>query len=211
MKVGRTGLQKLLGIVFLTCLVHLAAFDNASDFFGNLEVEKQEADNSRNNSYGAAEFPALSEQSNKDRWTAAAIAAKEAGVYMPQGQADVLQSIYNRMQSGNYNCNSVSECVNTEGQYEPTFNNQWEWKSIIDIHTAAKAAKLSLEQIKYVDTNLQKFSLQKEAARFIQCRTDFNGETEKPYMQSHNGDITRGKGHNFFGNFYPNSGNGSCF
>ena len=43
-------------------------------------------------------------------------------------------------------------------------------------------------------------SLQKEAARFVEGRTDFMGESQKPYMKP--GDITRGKNHNFFGWFY---------
>ena len=42
-------------------------------------------------------IPPASSLSPRDRWTGAAIAAKEAGTKQPQGQADVMQSIHNRI------------------------------------------------------------------------------------------------------------------
>ena len=203
-------MKKTLIVISLACLSPIFAFDNASDFYDDLGGSEQLVAYAKPNSNGAAKFPNKTQQTNKDRWTAAAIAAKEAGVKKPQGQADVLQIILNRIESGKYGCKSVHECVNMKGQFEPTFKNRWAWKSITDIKTAARAANLSTSDLKKVDSNLQNIKLQKEAARFVKCRTDFNGEKEKPYMQPHNGDITRGKGHNFFGNFYANSGNGRC-
>ena len=208
-------MHKCIGIIFITFVSNVVAFEKAKDLFNDLVVKEELITKSKVDSFadkvGAAKFPELSTQSNRDRWTAAAIAAREAGVSKPQGQVDVMQSIYNRIESGSYNCKSVSECVNSEGEYEPTFENPWAWKSITDLHSAAKASDLSAEYIKQVDTNLQNLRLQQEAARFIKCRTDFNGESQKPYMEVHSGDVTRGQGHNFFGNFWPNSGNGRCF
>ena len=203
-------MRKTLIAISLTCLSQVLAFDNALDFFNDLRGSEQSIAYAETDSIGAAQFPKHEEQSNRDRWTAAAIAGKEAGLKKPQGQVDVMQVIYNRIESGKYGCNSVYECVNMEGQFEPTFKNRGAWISITDLKTAAQAANLSLEELVQVDNNLQNIKLQQEAARFVKCRTDFNGEREKPYMQPHNGDITRGKGHNFFGNFYANSGNGRC-
>ena len=203
-------MKKTLIAISLSCLSPITAFDNASDFFDDLGGSEQLVAYAKPNSNGAAKFPNKTQQSDKDRWTAAAIAGKEAGVKKPQGQADVLQIILNRIESGKYGCKSIHECVNMKGQFEPTFKNPWAWKSITDLRTAARAANLSINEIKKIDSNLQNIKLQKEAARFVECRTDFNGDKEKPYMQPHNGDITRGKGHNFFGNFYANSGNGRC-
>jgi|GEM_PF-1452770 len=144
---------------------------------------------------------------SKDRWTAAAIARKEAGT-IPQGQADVMHSIINRTQAGTYGCSSIYACVNQASQYEPTFANPGAWKAINSPETAARAAGVSVEEIMEVDRNLQNPVLRSQAASHVKCFTDFQGMSQKKYMQA--GDVDRGDGHNFFGNFYPNSGNGSC-
>ena len=89
-------MRKILITVSLTCFSSINAFDNATDFYeGFSNSEKVIAYVPTN---GAAKFPKVSQQSNKDRWTAAAIAAKEAGLNKPQGQADVMQIIYNRIE-----------------------------------------------------------------------------------------------------------------
>lgn len=143
----------------------------------------------------------------KDRWTAAAIARKEAGT-IAQGQADVIHSIINRTQASAYGCSSISECVNKPGQYEPTFENPGAWKGIYSPETAARAAGVSVEEIMEVDRNLQNPLLRNNASSHVKCFTDFQGMSQKKFKQT--GDVDRGDGHNFFGNFYPNSGNGNC-
>lgn len=143
----------------------------------------------------------------KDRWTAAAIARKEAGT-IAQGQADVMHAILNRTQASAYGCTSISECVNMPGQYEPTFDNPGQWKTINSPQTAALAAGVSVEEILQADRNLQNQSLRSNAEAHVKCFTDFQGMSQKKFKQA--GDVDRGDGHNFFGNFYPNSGNGNC-
>lgn len=208
---------RLLATLSLTAFISGSnAFE--SDFFQDLGSNEQLiAMVPKSN--GAARFPTLSEQSAKDRWTAAALAIREAGPAQAQGQVDVMQSVYNRIASGKYGCRSVNKCATKDGQYEPTFGVAWIWSAIKDVKSAVAAAntnlpwghgRISEADILRADANLQNQNLQQEAARFIKCRTDFNGESEKPSMLPHKGDITRGSGHNFFGNFYPASGNGRC-
>ena len=149
-------------------------------------------------------IPQSSSLSSQDRWTSAAIAAKEAGVNQPQGQADVIQSIYNRVGSPAYGCNGVADCVNKPGQYEPTFNNRSGWQNINSPESAARVTGLPINDITRVDQNINNPTLQQNAADHVGCFTDFQGMSQKPYKQA--GDVDRGDGHNFFGNFYPSSG-----
>lgn len=209
---------KILRILSFSGIIYSTNAFDGSEFFDDLGGSEQLVAMAPR-SEGAAKFPTLSQQSSTDRWTAAAIAVREAGASEPQGQVDVLQSIYNRIESKNYGCRTVNQCITVDGQYSPTFGATWAWKSIKDLRTAVIAANANLKrgqdrvteaQIRQADINLQKKNLQISAAKFVKCRTDFNGESEKPYMQPHNGDITRGSGHNFFGNFYASSGNGKC-
>ena len=151
-----------------------------------------------------AQVPSTETLSNKDRWTAAAIAAKEAGVNQPQGQADVIQSIQNRIRSAAYACNGIAHCVNSEGQYEPTFSNPQGWKNINSPESASRVSGVSVRDILQVDRNLNNPNLKRNAKDHVGCFTDFQGMSQKKYKQS--GDVDRGDGHNFFGNFYPNSG-----
>jgi len=151
-----------------------------------------------------AQVPSTESLSDKDRWTSAAIAAKEAGVSQPQGQADVIQSIHNRIGAPAYGCNGVADCVNRGGQYEPTFSNPQGWRNINSPESASRVSGVPVRDILQVDRNLNDSNLKKNAKDHVGCRTDFQGMSQKPYKQS--GDVDRGDGHNFFGNFYPNSG-----
>ena len=151
-----------------------------------------------------AEVPSTQTLSNKDRWTGAAIAAKEAGVNQPQGQADVMQSIHNRIGAPAYNCNGVADCVNRKGQYEPTFSNPQGWRNINSPESASRVSGVPVRDILQVDRNLNNPNLKRNAKDHVGCFTDFQGMSQKPYKQP--GDVDRGDGHNFFGNFYPNSG-----
>ena len=139
-------------------------------------------------------------------WLTAALAGKEAG-YIPQGQADVAQSIYNRQKMGIYpGGNDIRKIVTASGQYQPTFTNPGAWNAIKDKNTAIKA----VGDPKLVDmaaNSISNPSLQRNAASFIGSRSDFMGESQKKNMSPEKGDITRGKKHNFFGWFTDNGYN----
>ena len=151
-----------------------------------------------------AVIPPSSSLSSQDRWTGAAIAAKEAGTNQPQGQADVMQSIHNRIGAPAYNCNGIADCVNKPGQYEPTFNNKSGWKNINSPESAARVTGLPVSEIRKADQNINNPKLQNNAASHVGCFTDFQGMSQKRFKKP--GDVDRGNGHNFFGNFYPSSG-----
>jgi hypothetical protein len=137
---------------------------------------------------------------NPNFWSLAAIAAKEAGS-MPQGHADVAQSIYNRAKTGIYpGGKSIKGIITAANQYQPTFKNLNSWMNINDRSTATKAVgKDYVKSLDIAAKSLMNSSLQKNASKFIGSRTDFRGESQKSYMDTKKGDITRGTGHNFFG------------
>ena len=138
---------------------------------------------------------------NADFWTLVAIVSREDGD--PQGQADVAQSIYNRAKSGAYGSSNIRELILREGQYEPTWQRPKkgqrgkpnpEWFQINDAKSAAKASGFSEGAIKSVAANITNPSLQKNAAEFVQGRTDFKG-ANSPFP----GGIQRKSGDNYFG------------
>lgn len=135
-----------------------------------------------------------------DFWSIAAISAREAG-HIPQGQADIAQSIYNRVQLGIHpGGRNIKNIITAPQQYAPTFSNPGAWKSIIDRGTAVKAVgKDYASRLDMSAKSITNPKLQKEAARFVGSRTDFRGESQKKHMDQKKGDITRGSGHNFFG------------
>ena len=140
---------------------------------------------------------------NPNFWVTAAIAGKEAG-HIPQGQADVAQSIYNRAKVGIYpGGKDIKKIITAPDQYQPTFGNPGAWNAIKDKNSAIKAvgdSKLLDMSVKSITNS----SLQRNAAQYIGSRTDFQGESQKPHMKPEKGDITRGKNHNFFGWFTEN-------
>jgi hypothetical protein len=132
-------------------------------------------------------------------WKIAALASKEDSLH-PQGQADVAQSLYNRAAIGSYpGGKSISSIITAPGQYQPTFNNAATWNAIRDRKSAIAAAG-NAQKVDMASKSITNPFLQKEAQRFVGGRTDFMGESQKPYMKP--GDITRGKGYNFHGWFY---------
>lgn len=137
---------------------------------------------------------------NPNFWSLAAIAAREAGS-LPQGHADVAQSIYNRARAGFYpGGKSIKGIITAANQYQPTFGNLNAWMNIKDRSTAANAVgKDYVKRLDIAAKSLMNSSLQQNAAKFVGSRTDFRGESQKPYMEPKKGDITRGSGHNFFG------------
>lgn len=129
-----------------------------------------------------------------DFWTLAAVAALEDG--RAQGVADVAQSVYNRLADGAYG-KSVYDILTRDGQYQVAFVDPTAsrgagtriadiWKSIKDADSAAAAImyyyqkrgqSITKEQAKQKAESaakaLQNPSLRKEAAAFVQGRTDF--------------------------------------
>ena len=133
-------------------------------------------------------------------WQLVAISSREDTLH-PQGQADVAQSIYNRAAVGSYpGGKNIKRIITAPGQYQPTFTNPGSWNAITDRKSAIAAAGKGSSLVDKAARSITNPSLQKEAMRFIGGRTDFQGESQKPYMKP--GDITRGKDHNFFGWFY---------
>lgn len=146
-----------------------------------------------------AKMASFSSGGSAEFWQMAAITSKEDTLHS-QGQADVAQSLYNRMSVGSYpGGRNLLKIITAPGQFEPTFSNPGAWSSIRDRQTAIAAAG-SATKVDMAARSIKNPTLQKEAARFVGGRTDFMGESQKPYMKP--GDITRGKNHNFFGWFY---------
>jgi hypothetical protein len=142
---------------------------------------------------------AFSAGGTADFWKIAALASKEDTLH-PQGQADVAQSLYNRVMIGSYpGGKSIASIITAPGQYEPTFNNAGSWNAIRDRKSAIAAAG-NAQKVDMAVASITNPSLQKAAQKFVGGRTDFQGESQKPHMKP--GDITRGKNHNFFGWFY---------
>jgi murein DD-endopeptidase MepM/ murein hydrolase activator NlpD len=147
---------------------------------------------------------------NADFWTLVAIASREDGD--PQGQADVAQSIYNRVASGAYGSKDIRQLILRESQYQPTWDRPKsrsdgkqvpnpEWYQITDAKSAAKATGFSEAAIKGVANNLTNPTLQKEAAKFVGGRTDFKAAGNR-----FPGSIQRKSGDNNFGWQYGYSG-----
>lgn len=145
---------------------------------------------------------------NADFWTLVAIVSREDGD--PQGQADVAQSIYNRAKSKAYGSSSIRELILRQNQYEPTWQRPKpgeigkpnpEWFQINDAKSAAKASGFSEGAIKSVARNITNPSLQKNAAEFVQGRTDFKGANSR-----FPGGIQRKPGDNYFGWQYDYKG-----
>jgi len=116
---------------------------------------------------------------NADFWTLAAIASLESG--NPQGQADVAQSVYNRLASGIYSGNSIKELINAKNQYQPvTQSDPSKWAAIVDEATAIAAVAShknggvnAARMVSNAAKNINNPSLQKNAAKWVGGRTDF--------------------------------------
>lgn len=151
------------------------------------------------NNTGNKSTASYSSGGTADFWKMAAISATEDKRH-PQGQADVAQSIYNRAAIGSYpGGRDIGSIITAEGQYEPTFGNLSKWKGIRDRKSAIVAVGSST-LVDMAARSISSSTLQREAAKFVSGRTDFQGESQKTSMKP--GDITRGKNHNFFGWFY---------
>lgn len=124
---------------------------------------------------------------NSDFWTLVAVASREDAD--SQGQADVAQSIYNRLASGAYTGKTIRELILARNQYQPTWDYpngpkigpgipNPEWTAIKDAESAAAASGFDVNTIKKVASNILNPNLQKNARDFIQGRTDFKAQNQ---------------------------------
>ena len=153
----------------------------------------------------------ISNTPEQDFWTLVAICALEAGTSDPQGQVDVAQSIYNRLASKAYPGDSITKQILARGQYEPTWrfpngpergigNPNQVWYNITSITTAAAATTISENLLAQVAKNIQRADLQRDAANFVQGRTDFLSSAQSATAMTKNGTkVQRSLGSNQFG------------
>lgn len=137
-----------------------------------------------------------------DIWILGAIAATEAG--SAQGQADVAQSIYNRVKSDRFE-NTVYEVVTKDNQYQPAFvdplsssgagaKTASEWKAVKDEATAITAMRSyyrkrnqpitesqARQKLNSAITAIQNPTLRAEAARHVGSRTGFRSSGTTNY------------------------------
>jgi len=148
---------------------------------------------------------------SSDYWTLIAVSALEDGD--PQGRADVAQSIYNRANSGDFpgKKNIRSIIIAEDGvQYSPVRKAVKEFKNIKDRESAIaaimQADKLSKKNAtKYIDETVSAINdttLRKNAAEYIENRTDFLGIGLDPGQQNSSTTLKRRNPYdNVFGNF----------
>ena len=147
-----------------------------------------------------------------DFWTLVAVVSREDGD--PQGRADVAQSIYNRLASGAYSGKNIRELILGTWQFEPTWRYpngpkkgngkpNSEWLNITDAKSAARATGMSEGAMKSVASQLMNPTLQKNAAEFVQGRTDFTGYSKT----QRRGQVQRKSGDNYFGWDWNYTGN----
>lgn len=144
-----------------------------------------------------------------DFWTLAAVSALEDGD--PQGRADVAQSIYNRASSGVFGTSSIRSIILSGNgkQYEPVGRAVKEFNAIRDragaIRAIMKADKLSKSEAeKIIDDTVSAINnttLRKNAAEFVENRTDFLGAGLTPERPSSTRLRRRNPNDNVFGNY----------
>jgi hypothetical protein len=144
-----------------------------------------------------------------DFWTLAAVSALEDGD--PQGRADVAQSIYNRAASGVFGTSSIKGVILSGNgrQYEPVGRAVKEFNAIQDREGAIKAVmvanKLSRSKAeKMIDDTVSAITnttLKKNAAEFVENRTDFLGAGLNPSNSSSTPLRRRNQNDNVFGNY----------
>ena len=136
--------------------------------------------------------------SAQEFWTLVAVCSREDS--NPQSWADIAQSIYNRLNApkGFYSGTTLTGQITAKGQYEPTWkfpngakrgkdNPNNEWFVIKDIKSASIATKLPERTLREVAKAIQNPELQRNAAIFIEGRTDFLGAGEKAEAMTKNG------------------------
>jgi hypothetical protein len=146
-----------------------------------------------------------------DAATLAAIAALESG--SAQGQADVAQSVYNRLADGAYG-DSITDILTSDGQYQPAFIDPKSssgpgtkidplFKNITDEDSAIKAMGSYFKKrgdprtedelrtmFRKSSAAIQNTQLQKNAAAHVGGRTEFRGYDTGRSEQVHRGTKT---------------------
>ena len=126
--------------------------------------------------------PAAVASPEQEFWTIVAVCSREENY--AQGWADVAQVIYNRMKCGQYHGQGAVENITANSQFEPTWRfpksgengkANPEWKQITDVRSAALATGQSVEHLNRVAEALKNKEYQKNAAAFVEGRTDFKG------------------------------------
>jgi tape measure domain-containing protein len=120
----------------------------------------------------------------------------------PMGRADVAQSVFNRLNSGNYG-SSVTDVLYAQGQYQPFFGSNP--SQITDMQSAAqflsKERGMSLEAAMNTLTETIRIfadpSKMADAAAHVGGRTDFKGTSQYGNMVAGE-DRLRSNGENFF-------------
>lgn len=147
---------------------------------------------------------------NSDYWTLVAITALEDSD--PQGRADVAQSIYNRVAAGVFpggkNIRNIILAGNGD-QYQPVERAVKEFHKIGDRESAIKAImvadkvsrKTAEQMIDNTASAINNPTLRKNAAEFIENRTDFLGKGLTPDRESSTRLKRRTPNDNIFGNF----------
>ena len=147
---------------------------------------------------------------NSDYWTLVAITSLEESD--PQGRADVAQSIYNRAAAGVFpggkNIRNIILAGNG-GQYQPVERAVKEFHQIGDRESAIKAImvadkvsrKTAEQMIDNTASAINNPTLRKNAAEFIENRTDFRGKNLKVDKPSSTLPRRRTPNDNIFGNF----------
>jgi len=136
---------------------------------------------------------------NPDFWTLVAVASREDSD--PQARADIAQSIYNRVNAEGYP-NSIRSVIIQNWAYEPTWRYPRnstqdglpnpEWLNIKDAQTAAEAAGWNnIDVIQSTADSILNQTLQSNAAKFVEGRTDFLSETQGTPDQRNAKDPTR--------------------
>lgn len=138
---------------------------------------------------------------NADFWTLAAIASLESS--NPEGQADVAQSVYNRLASGVYSGNTIKDLILAEKQYSPVGESDGNlWRQIVDRQTAIVAVRShprgqnAETMVDDAARNITNPQLQESARQFVGGRTDFAVPTAAAIQPGGIADRTR-HGHLF--------------
>jgi len=188
--------------------------DSAEDSDEDDQKDKSEKDDASNGDKPApVPTGPIPQGKSADFWTLAAVASREDGD--PQGQADVAQSIYNRLASGAYGGKTIKDLLISTWQYEPTWrypngptrgdgNPNPQWLNISDIKSAAAAVGASENHVASAAKAITNSGLQAKAAEFVQGRTDFTGYSKR----ARRGQIQRKRGDNYFGWDFNYSGKG---
>ena len=143
---------------------------NAGSFPGGSQPQQQQRPQQTSSAPGAVDV------SQEQAMRLALLSRLEATT--PQGQLDVAQSVFNRLNSGSYG-GSLDQVMFAQGQYEPFFGtsaSQLQNKDQIVEYARSKG----ISESELMDTigRMSNPQLMSDSARFVGGRTDFKGVSE---------------------------------